>query len=218
MKLELKRSLFFIIVIFAAAFANGQTTTRKPVDPADFPGKLIDGRYTNRYFDLELDVPPGWLLMNSEEVEATRQIGTDGLKTNSDRVNRLLDDASKGEVVLLALSKKPLGSIENSAFAIGVAKQPSSAITARMVAEASKSLLLKNAANKLLKDITVETIAGKSFASFELTLGMYGQSVPLKYYATMVGEYSLTISLSAGDSLDLKAMDTSLRSIRFVRK
>ena len=215
--MNLKRvfTLLFLVTVPAAAFANAQPSSG---GASESPAMMKDGKYTNRYFGFELNTPPGWLQMNSDEVEAARQIGTDGLKSNSDRFNKLLDDAAKGEVVLLALGKKPLGSLENSAFAMGIAKQHSAAVTAKMVAEASKSLLLKNPANKLARDITVESIGGKPFASFELTLGMYGRSVPLRYYAAMVGQYSLTVSLSYGDPADLKAMDASLRSIRFTRK
>ena len=207
--------LLVIAVMFDAGYS--QPVPVKKVRETNFFGSVADGRYKNEFLGFELEMSAGWVRFDQAETDAAKEIGTEGIKTGDSRYDKTIDYATRVELVVLAYGKKPMGAIENSAIAIGVAKQPTARVTPKMVAEAAKSILLKNTANKLLEDVRLETISGKQFAFFEISLGMYGQHVPLRYYVTMVRDYSLTVSMSYSNAEDLKAMESSLRSIKFNR-
>ncbi len=87
-----------------------------------------------------------------------------------------------------------------------------------MVVEAAKELFLKSPENNLVQDISVEQIGGKPFASMVLDMTINGQTIRLKYYATMIRDYSVTVSIVASDPESAKVADTSLRSIKFTGK
>ena len=209
----------FVIVLVAVTsnVAAQKPTSAAPTSTIDLVGSIKDGKYTNGFLKFELDVPSDWIKLDDAEKEIAKKIGTEAFKTDNERTNKLLDDAVKNELVVLALGKQALGSVENSAFALGIGKQSSPLITAKMVAEATKSLFLKNPESKLIQDVKTETIGGKSFASFDIELTMFGKKIPMRYYAAMIREYSLTVSMATFDSGDLAKMEASLRTIKFLK-
>lgn len=179
----------------------------------DFVGAIKDGKYTNDFFGLTFQIPVGWQALTYEEMSTAKTIGLEGMKSNEAKTDNALAKAGKAEAVILAISKKPLGSIENAVLAVGAAKQPSSAITPKMVATASRSILLANPKNKSVEDIRIETIGGKQFATFVLDMDLFGNTIRLRYYATMVRSYSLTFSMSNVDpDLDQLLKTVSFRS------
>ena len=215
--LVLRISVLVCVLTTPSLVTLGQKAPEKSQPQNEFLGGISNGVYKNPFFGFELEVPENWTKFDSGEVDTAKNLGVEALRSESDRTNKLLEEATRAEVVVLALGKFPLGSIENSALAIGVGKQPSSKITAKMVAEAGKSILIKNPRNRLLSDVKTETISGKDFATFEIELGMYGQKIPLRYYAAMIDDYSLTISMSYSDNESLQKMVKALQSIRFSR-
>ena len=211
------KTAFLILTILAAAAAAQKSTTVKGDENVDFFGSIKDGTYRNGFLRFEVKVPNQWLRFESSEIEAAKKVGVDSMQSGTSKFNRALDEAASREVVVLAVGKKPLGAIENSAFAIGIFKQPSAHVTPKMVTEAAKSLLLTNPNNTLVRDVKTEMIGGQQFAVFDTELtAVGGIKVPLRYYATMIRGYSLTVSMSYADKESLDLMEDAFRSIKFL--
>ena len=178
-------------------------------------GSINNGTYRNEFLKFELKVPDQWIRFGSAEVQTAKQIGTDGIKSGDRDFDKAFAEAANREVVVLAMGKKPLGALGNSAIALGVFKQPSAHVTPKMVSEAAKSLIISNPSNKLVRDVENEMIGGKQFAVFDTEIAANGAMIPLRYYATMVRGYSLTVTMTAADEASLKVMEAAFRTIKF---
>jgi hypothetical protein len=207
-----------LIAFFLPGITLGQGRILERVTETDFFGSVKDGIYRNTFFKFELKVPKDWMSLNDAEKEAALNVGVDALKTKNAKNNKALEEAARAEIIILLYAKKPLGTMENSVLAIGAAKQPSAKITPQMVVEAAKSLFLKNPKNRLIQDTKAEMIGGKNFASMVIDLDLNGTVLRLKYFATMIREYSMTASMSYDYSEELSEAEKSLRSIKFVSK
>lgn len=209
----------FLAVVLAsfAAAVNAQTAATK-VTRESLYGSVKDGVYQNPLLGFELTVPSGWISPDKEQQEQAKATGSAALKAQSGANSNEIEEGLDAETVVLHYMKKPLGSIGNSTIALGIARQPGSGVTGKMVTEAAKELFLQSDENKLVQDIKVETIGGKQFASMILDMTVYGQIIRLKYYATVVDRYSITVSMIASNDASLKEMEDSLRSIKFKRQ
>lgn len=207
-----------ILILIVGQVSYGQRRVLAGATEDDIFGAVSEGIYHNDFLGFELSVPKDWIALTTDETNTAKKIGVEGLKNNKKRNDKAVEKAASIESVVLAYSKKPLGSVGNSVIALGVARQPSSSITPKMVVEAAKSILLLNPKNKLVEDTKTEEIGGKQFASFIVDLDSFGQTLRLKYYATMIRSFSLTVNLSVGDPESAKVSEASLRSIKFHRK
>ena len=206
--------VMFLLVGWAAAQQPAVTPSQRVADPM---GSLVGRQYRNDFLKFELQIPSGWVQMNTSEVDAAKKIGVDGQTGQDAKFNQALEEATNREVIILALGKKPMGSPKNSAMAIGMFKQKSASFLPKMIAEASKSLFVSNEKNKIVRDISIEKIDGKDFATMDLELELYGQKVPMRMYYTMIGSYSISVSMSYSDDESLDAMVASLRTLKFVK-
>lgn len=200
--------LLFLTATFSG---HAQRKVITGVTEGDFIGAIEDGQYNNNFFGLSFRIPNGWKTLTYAEMNAAKTVGVDGMKSNDAKADGALDKAVKAETVVVAISRKPLGAVENSVLAVGVAKQPSAAITPKMVAEASRSILLANPKNKSIGETRLETIGGKQFATFVVDLDLYGNVIRLRYYVTIVRGYSLTFNMSNSDP----ELDECLKSVKF---
>ncbi|MEQ1765120.1 MAG: hypothetical protein ABL984_18480 [Pyrinomonadaceae bacterium] len=205
------------LFLVAESAGQAQTEPRSP-QPSGIFGSNADGKYRNSSLGFELTVPTNWVSLSQDEQDKAKGLGADGLKAQDGGTAKEIDLAVGAETVVLAYAKKPLGALGNSVWAVGVGKQPSSRITPSMVVEAAKSLFLKAPENKLIKDVEVEKIDGKEFASMVIDLYIHGQTVRLRYYATMIREFSVTVNMTASDADSLKEAETALRSFKITQK
>ncbi len=203
---------YLMLMLVTAVTANAQTAAGGP----DLSGELSDRVYKNKYFGLTLEVPKGWIISDRETQEATKAVGTEVVKSTDERKNKALQDSFKRETMLLQATKLPIGAMDNAMFVIVANRQMSPAITASMVAEATKSAFSASPALKLLNDTRVETIAGRKFARLDYGININGeQKGKILFYATMHKNYALTFSLSYSDESDLATLQQIVGSFKF---
>ncbi|HRJ89443.1 MAG TPA: hypothetical protein PLN05_14440 [Pyrinomonadaceae bacterium] len=221
------RSVRFILVITLFTVMNTLVSAQAPQKPAakgdsktGVLGHAADGRYRNDLFGLELKYPADWHVVDQETTAAVLDIGTDFLKGDNQRSNNELESSIKQEVVLFHLTRKPMGSIGNCVFMLAVQKQPSPKVLPKMVAEATKSLLVNSPNLKVARDTRTAMITGRQFAmiDFEMTVGE--QKVIILYYVTVTKGYALSYSLTFADTADADrlALENIARSITFDKK
>lgn len=214
-----KRVLSLILALtFIATVPDVFSQTTKKAEQIDFLGGVDNGVYLNGYFGFSLSVPKGWKVIDAETTAALMQMGTDVVKGKNERSNKALEESIKQEVVLLNVTKKPIGALENAMVMIGVRKQPSKHITASMVAEATKSLFASSPTVKLTKDVEVVTVAGKKFAAMEFVIDVGEHHGRIKYFVAMVDGFALSFSLSYDDEADFAELKKSWDSLKFSPK
>jgi hypothetical protein len=186
--------------------------------PNDIYGTIENGRYVNNHLKFQLTIPDGWLVVESEEQKAAKQIGLNAVKTGDPKADTLIEKSAKADTLILFVSEKPLGSIENAAFGMSVTNLPSKGYTPKMLAESFKSVFLKNPKNKLVKDISIEKIGDWLWANVQMDLDLFGNLVHTNYFVTVIGDQALVANMSYQNSLQLQKMRTSLDGIRLASK
>jgi hypothetical protein len=182
-------------------------------------GTVDKGQYINQYLGFSLTIPKGWVVADNETSSAMLKIGQDVLKSDSERDNRAFEESIRKGIVLLNVTKKPVGAAENAVFALSVQKQPSPHVTPAMVAEATKSIFDRTPALKLVKDTRIETIAGRKFALLDYEMSFNGEVVGvIRCFITMVKGFSLSFSLSYLQSGNSGELEDIVRSLKFTDK
>jgi hypothetical protein len=195
-----------------------QGTLAKAGETTQIKGFVSNGVYKNSFFGFELVLPKDWQVLGDEDTVAATGLTSEVLKTDNVNANKAIDRSFDLSTSLLFVSKEPLGAIENASLALSSARQPSKYVTAKMVLEATKSLLLKNPSTKLITDTQKVNIGGRDFQTMELEIQVRDVRVKVKYFMIMIREYSITAAISALDPKSWKVLDESVRSIAFDSK
>lgn len=232
--IDLRCNCSFLLVCFVLLFAvsaSGQRSTPTPKPPPppaktvmveevahDFLGIVSEGGFKNDFFGLELQFPVDWTVIDDETSKVAVEIGTDMFKGDDERSNRALEDSTRKEVVLLHLARKPMGSLENCSFMLGVMKQPNPKVLPAMVAEATKSLLMKSPNLRVIKETRTGAVGGQRVAmvDYEFTVG--DQKITILYYVAMVKGYAISFSATYINNEDLKSLEDIISSMRFKTK
>ncbi|MBK9156199.1 MAG: hypothetical protein IPM25_18660 [Chloracidobacterium sp.] len=213
--------LFSILLVgfpFAASAQKPSTPVPSTKAAADFLGAVAEGKYTNDFFEFNLEFPAEWTVVDQETSGATVKIGTDFLKGKDERSNRALEASTKSEVVLFHLARKPIGSIGNCSFMIAVLKQPSAHVLPTMVAEATKSMFVNSPNLKIVKDTRTGTVGRQKVAMVDYELSAGEQKVSILYYVAIVKGYSFSFSLTFSNEEDRKALEQIRDSMVFALK
>lgn len=219
--MKMSRTLLFSFLIIVLAATAGFSQRKKKSPPktqANFLGTLTDGVYQNDFFGLTIDIPKDWYSLDQDEKEMTRELGVEMIKSKNERNNKAIDDASKREVVLLAVSQKVLGTPQNISLMIGALKQPNIRVTSQMVVEASKKLLLANPNIKLKKDIYNLKIGGKNFSAVEFQTDLGGTVIGQTLLITIRKGYSLNLAMSYFDDDGKAALESIIKTAGFKDK
>ncbi len=184
----------------------------------DIFGTLDKGKYINNYLKFEVSIPEGWVVADSEGKNAATQIGLDGMKTGNSRADALIEKSVKTDTIILMASEKPIGAMENAAFAMSITNLPSKGYTPRILAETFKSTFLKNPKNKLTGDVDVQVIGGKRWANVQMDLEAFGKAIHSSYFVTVIGDKALVASMSYQTREQLQKMEDSFRGIKFTAK
>ena len=201
----------FLFVVSASVFSQ---VPPKP-KAVDFLGTVHENTYRNDYFGFTLTFPKGWIVADRETTDAATKVGLDVLKGKNERDNKAIEDSLSKEVVLLNVTKKPVGALGNAVFMMGTRKQMSDAVTASMVAEATKSLFDSSPTLRLVADTRVRTIGGRKFALLDYALQANGQTATIKYFVTVVKGYAISFSLSYDQDTDLAELQKVVESLQF---
>ena len=186
--------------------------------PTEVLGSIENGVYKNSFLRFELTYPSGWLVSETEERKAAIQIGSEAIKTGNKKADALLADSAKKELVLFLISEKPLGSSDNGAFGMSVTKLPAKGYTPKMLTETFKSTFLASTKNRLVKDISIHTIGGRSWGNVLIDLDIFGKAIHTNYFVTVIGEYALVATMSYQDEKHLEKMEAAFRTIKFSKE
>jgi len=211
MKLRFLLQIFVVLVV-ATFSSSAQTAT------PDLLGTFDGGRYTNKVLKFGITIPDGWLIAETEERKALTKVGSEAIKTGNRQADLLLAEGQNKEIILVFVTEKPLGSINNGAFGMSTTKLPVKGYTPKFLTETFKSTLLANPKNRLVKDVSIETIGGRTWGNVLIDLDFLGQIVHTNYFVTVIGDYALVATMSYQDSRHLNIMDAALRGIKFSEK
>ncbi len=186
--------------------------------PDEFLGELDNKTYRNGFFGFEIALPEDWHQFDPEEIEATKNLGLESLKTNKEKFDNAFEDAAKKEMIIFAVANSGNSDGTRNNLVFGIMRQPNSKVSSEQVLNVSKKFLLNNPKFRLIKDVQTFEIQGQQFStiSFETSLG--GQVVYQKLLSTMRKGYSLSFVMTYFDEDGLKSLEKVFNTIKFKNK
>lgn len=141
-RLNLFLSLGLIAVCVPCSFAQSPSVGQQ-ADSVKFLGAVSNGTYRNEYFQFAMKVPAEFFRLTEGEITTSKNAGaklvSEDVKGNRDAFEK----AALQEVILLAITDKPHGSVDNSTLAVGAMRQPKGS-TARGVVNVTRDFFLQN--------------------------------------------------------------------------
>jgi hypothetical protein len=194
--------------------ARSQSPPPPRVEPVT-ESSLSNNVFRNHFFGFSMELPPNWQRSDTEDIETAKNISAESLKSKNAKANAQVDEAYLSVRPLLLYTKEPLGSGDNAAIGIDAYRQLSKFVTAKMVAEGTKSTYLKNPSTKLIEDLRSVVINGRQFQTLAFEIEIMRQRIPVRFYLTMVKGYSLAFSVSSPDKALLEKADAAIQTVRF---
>jgi hypothetical protein len=176
---------------------------------------LSNNVFRNQFFGFSMELPANWQRLDKEDIETAKNISAESVKAGDAKANAAVDKAYLSAQPLLLCTKEPLGAADNAAVGVEAYKQPSKFITAKMVAQGTKSSYLKNPSTKLIEDSRAVVINGREFQTVAFEIEVLQQRVPVRFYVTMAKGYSLAFSISSSNEALLAKADAAMQTVRF---
>ncbi|MCY7345910.1 MAG: hypothetical protein LH614_06775 [Pyrinomonadaceae bacterium] len=183
--------------------------------PSDFLGTATDSDYKNTFFDFSFSFLKEWRRLDKSEINASKSVGLEILKTEKEKTNKAFEDATKKEVVMFVVTPKSEKLEKGASFGVGVLKQPSNQISSEMVAVATKNFFLTNPNFKLIKDVQKTEVNGTAFSTFSLQSKDFIQQ---KLFITIRKGYSVTFVLTYLNSEGQSSLEKIMESLKFDTK
>jgi len=174
-------------------------------------GDVIENRYKNKFFDLELELPKAWVLLSEEEMERLMQTGED-IASESDKTY----DVTELEILnLLGVFKYPFDEV--------VAMNPNLYISAEYLDEmkgiSSSEVYLEQARAGIEhlgetivfeKAVDTVTIQEKTFTRSQATIDLGYMVIYQVHYVSLTSGYALNIFATYMEDEDLEMIETIL--------
>ena len=202
----MRNSWILVIVFICCGSIVGQNDNEEDI-VGIFQGEL----YSNHVLGFSFKVPSKWYVPTKDQIKKYEEIVKNELQTGNPKFDK---KGGRYDKIEFAISKKKIDEPENSVLGYAVTKQPSSSITAKMVAEATKDHFLKISDFKLIKDISTERHGNRDFTTFEMGLHSFPKQ-RVRTYMMMQDVYLITFILTYCDEDSLKVMMDSLNTIKF---
>jgi len=186
--------------------------------PSDFLGAATETSYKNTFFNFSLSFSKEWSRLTDMEIDASKNVGLEVLKTDKEKINEAFEDAVKKETIIFLLTEKNNNLGKNANLGIGVLKQPSYQINSEMAAVATKNFFLTNPKFTLLKDVQKTKLGGIEFSTFTIKSSVKEEIINQKLFTAIRKGYSLTFVLTYFNSDGQNKLEKIMESLRFDTK
>ncbi len=206
MKLNITFPLLIFLLLFATA-AYAQDT-----DEIFDYGHIKEGKYTNAFFNLEVDVPQDWDVQSKEQMDRLHKLGSEIVAGDDEKLKALIKASDVNSAKLLMAYKYKLGSsvdynpglslnIVNIKSAPAIKNGNDYLFQVKRFLEKSQ-LQYKSIDDEFKKDV----INGIDFYIMKTEITYLGIDVTQVYYCTVIKEFSLFFVISFTNKNDEKEL------------
>jgi hypothetical protein len=194
-------SRFCVFVLLPVSFAfstHAQSSVRADEGVSAIHGRIEKDTYINDVFGFKLTIPKEGVVLDRAQTDVFRSAGADFLKGDNKALGRKIDNEIGKETTLLHYLSKPLGSVENSSFVIGVVKEPAAATANIVLAETLKELTASGK-YKLVESLRNIKVGGVNFVGIVGTMTVGNSVINIKFLVTMRKGFAMVINSSYFD-------------------
>lgn len=178
-------------------------------------GQLDGENYTNNFFGLSLSVPAKWVVVSAvrrETITAELRSKVTGDQKKQDQ----LDESVQRSVVLLSLTKLPLGEPGNAAMMLVAERLPSPSVKtgADVIGLMKKAFEGTNVKVEFQGEVQTEHIGGADFGVITTKVTAPNGNFMQKDYVTTKNGYALELFYTYLDEADLAAVEAVIKSLK----
>jgi hypothetical protein len=235
MNRQLTNALLTLALIAAAVPARAQTGSTQPpprpaarIVPTDAngqpnveQGRLEGGTYTNDYFGVSFNVPPGWVAQDAVMKQRIIDTGKEivGRGANDKKVEGI-ESSLKRTHFLLSISKYDLSKPPpgfNALIMCMAERVPSAVIRTGEDYIASMVKMTEGTAAKIELNgpVRTERVGGVPFAVVDAKLTTPSAVAAQKYYVMVKDGYAFMLGYTYIDETDAKAFADVIKSVKF---
>jgi hypothetical protein len=191
--MKLFKSTLSLILAASLIFATGCSNSAKK---AITMGTLDGTKYTNEYFNFELNVPESWHIATEEEKAAITKAGQDAIAENNEKLAEQLDLSKEKTLNLMFAFKYPfthqgfnpnvLCMAENLGLLGSVTVKSGKDYLAM-----TKTGMEQTGMPYTFGEVTTEKLGDKDFDTMEATIDAGEIKLTQKYYAAIFDGYAL---------------------------
>jgi hypothetical protein len=192
--------------------------------PDDFDyGKIVNNKYTNTFFDMEMDIPKGWAVQTSEQTESIARKGREIITRDNKKLKEALKTADVGTANLLAVFKYEIGSpVEeyNMNFvmvAVNLKDVPGIRTGREYLFEIKKVLKQQNQIEyqQMDTDFKKMMIGKQDFYVMNTTMFAMGNTIKQRYHATVKNGFAFSIIITYQDDEQRPELEKVINSVKF---
>lgn len=184
-------------------------------------GQVLDGKYVNSYFDVEITLPPGWIVQSREQLEALTKTGQELVAGDDSQLKAFLKASEINVANLLAVYQFEHGSpveynpsillvAENVKNSPGIKKGSDYLFHARNLLEQSQ---LKY--DHLDKEFKKQVISSVEFYTLNASITYMNLNIRQIYYSTVLNGFTFNVIISFVNEEQKLELMKSVNSMKF---
>lgn len=213
----MRKIILTLVMVVAILFSV--TGCKLPAEEIDL-GTMEGTKYSNEYFNMTLEVPESWSLLNKDEKKELMDKGMELVAGDDKNFEKQLKNSEYRSVYLISAYKHPLNTqVDFNPNFMSIAEKISfyqGVKDGKKYLEESKKLLEKTEVPyKFEKDIYSEKVGDKDFYVMETFIEVGDIKITQEYYSRIDKGYALNFILSYSGEDDKKAVKDILGTVKF---
>lgn len=213
------RKVILTLVMVMAILFSVVGCSKLPAEEIDL-GTMEGMIYSNEYFNMTLEVPESWSVLNEDEKKELMDKGMELVTGDDKDFEKQIKNSEYRSVYLISAYKHPLNTqVDFNPNFMSLAEKISfyqGVKDGKKYLEESKKMLEKTQVPyKFEKDIYIEKVGNKDFYVMETYIEVGEMKVTQEYYSRIEKGYALNFILSYSNEEDKKAVKDTLSTVKF---
>jgi len=183
-------------------------------------GEIIDGNYSNSYFDMSIQFPKSWSMQSKESLEQITEMGKDLFTGDDENLKAVISLAEQQTLNLFSAFQYELGSpVDFNPSIMGVAEnvkqQPGVKNGSDYLFHAKRLIKSGQLSYEFPNEIYAEEISGTTFDILAAQADMGDLTIRQKYYAARVKNYVLVFVITYTSDTEEESLIKIMRTLNF---
>lgn len=212
---------FFTLILLVSFFlvGCGEKPENKALDEISY-GTIVDGVYSNEYFDMSIKVPENWIVQNQASQKELMEVGSNLIAGDDANLKVIMKEAEKQTVNMFSFFKFEQGApVGFNPSVISVAERvtnmPGIKKGSDYLFHVKKLLESGQMNHKFPEEIYSVELSGKPFDVMTMQLDVNGFIVNQKYYAARINDYVLSLIISYSSEAEMDELKEALNQVVF---
>ncbi len=193
----------------------------KPEADIDY-GTISNNVYSNKYFDISINVPDTWFVQSQADQKALMETGSNLMAGDDKNLKKLIKESEKQTVNLFTFFKfEPGAPVDFNPSIISVAERVAHMPGIKKGSDYlfhTRKLIESGQLNyEFPNDVYTKEVSGLSFDVMPAQITVNNTTVYQEYYVVIIKDYALAFILSFSSDSDKKELDSILNELKLTK-